>query len=146
LEKNIYKNYGKVINDKIISHIRENNNENKFVLEVMSNSHYGDAIIYNSPILFNRNNFSIAIFSKVYYESLIYNLKLFGFSELKLKQVSAKTVNEIDTIIASLSKNKVKKLYASHKVKYLISKNTYSFMSPIVVENNYFLYDLENIE
>ena len=143
LEKNIYKNQGKVINEKIISHIRENNNQHMFILEAMSNSHFGDAIIYNSPVLINRHHLIMPIFSRLYYGSLLNDLRKFDIDESKLQQSKMQIINEIDRSIALLSKDKLIKLFKFSKVKYLISKNNYSFMTPVVVENNYLLYDLE---
>jgi hypothetical protein len=146
LEKNIYKKQGKVINNQIIEYIRNNNPKKEFVLESMDNLFYGDAVIYESPIFLSRGMIAMPMFSRLYYEYLLFKLNIFGVSEQMLHESKEKTLSSIKDKINSLSKIELKKLKNEFKIRFLISKKKFLFLEPTIEENQYYLYDLDYLK
>ena len=146
LEEDIYKKQGKVVNNRIINYIRNNNPKKEFVLESMENVTYGDKIMYGCPIYVSRTIIAMPMFSKLYYEFLLYKLKPFNIDENMLFNSKGTTLKSIDSNTGLLSKKEMVTLNNQQKIRFLISKNKFSFMKPLISENNYFLYDLESIK
>lgn len=143
LEKDVYAKQEKIINHKIIKHIRDNNTKKEFVLESFDNLFYGDAVIYDCPMLISRTNIAMPMFSRLYYEHLLYKVGIFKVDEKMLHESKENTLEVIEKNIGTLDEIDMKKLYDKFKVRFLISKNKFLFIEPVLYENGYYLYDLE---
>lgn len=132
----------KIVNQKIIEYIRKNNTKKEFIWASLNNVHYGYPIIYNAPIFISRYTLGMPMFSKVFYENLLYKLEILNIDESLLFQDRSKVKNLIDSKVLLLSKDKIQILSKKYKVKFLITKGIFSFMKPILQENDYNLYDL----
>lgn len=146
MEKEIYKRQGKILNNKIIDYIRKNNSKKYFVLESMENLSYGDAVIYDSPIFISRGNIGMPMFSILFYEHLLFKLNIFNIDEMQLHKSKGETLSLIDNKIRLLSKTELKMLYSKYNIRFLISKNKFSFTKAVLNENDYFLYDLRKLQ
>ncbi len=145
LEKKVYGSQGKVINPKIINYIRNNNPENKLVQEAAGNLSYGDSIIYNSPTFISKRDLVMPLFGKLFYEHLLYKLNLININKLNVLNSQKKMLNLIEEQVNNLNKHELAKLFKTHNVRFLITNKSFDFIKPIVIENNYFLYDLTNL-